>query len=747
MKVKETYLGKVSVTAEGRWDKTKEYERLSLVYDTATLESYISKIKVPANTEITDEDYWQPYSSFEKQLVIDYQDFQADVLQRLEAQNRKIKQSRLIVLDDEEREALTIDDISVGCLVYVLDTKHSYILDSIDSNNNKTWHIYDGSLLGSIIFAEFNGQFPQGLADRAIADSSGNIFEDTYITRALVVNYVADQIKKYLKDNALMILDGQITPTMLSASVMQLFGNRTITNLADEEDLTSVNNLLKFKDKVYNTPNYSGLGIKYLRKNIIDGVNTLTQEMIDEDYTIYILQYDYCLNNETITLPDHSIIIWKGGSLSEGTINLNKCRILGAYQPTDLFADSISLDGDWAQGQLFYHAMGLDEDGHLTVELVADNDYYWYWNGEEWISLGFDLSNFVTTSDFNTFKSQLNTALGLIDGRLTNVENAIAAIEPGISLDDVEEAFLSLLQEYVRAGSNVTISVVNGKLQIAASGGEIDWDEVDQHIADYISQLPSRDVPFANNAGTVAGIIKKGTGLKINDTTHVMSVDINYIRQQLESSMQGATKSFVYTLIDKVLPVGSIILWDNDNVVPTGWRIYTEAQGRYVIGVSPTNGVNVIEEGIQNVLITTNKFKTAYNSASPETAGATYVQMQAHPLPAHQHLMSIVKTKIGDNGFGSMAPVSWGHGYMDNNDAIFAGKAPSITTPSSAGIYPVGNAISNPKAVTGPNTASDSIANTAMGATEIQNHNVYISTIPPTIALHYIKRITNAEDL
>lgn len=742
MKVKETYLGKVSVTAEGRWDKTKEYERLSLVYNTATLESYISKIKVPANTEITDEDYWQPYSSFEKQLVIDYQDFQADVLQRLESQNRKIKQSRLIVLDDEEREALTIDDISVGCLVYVLDTKHSYILDSIDSNNNKTWHIYDGSLLGSIIFAEFNGQFPQGLADRAIADSSGNVFEDTYITRALVVNYVADQIKKYLKDNALMILDGQITPTMLSASVMQLFGNRTITNLADEEDLTSVNNLLKFKDKAYNTPNYSGLGIKYLRKNIIDGVNTLTQEMIDEDYTIYILQYDYCLDNETITLPDHSIIIWKGGSLSEGTINLNKCRILGAYQPTDLFADSISLDGDWAQGQLFYHAMGLDEDGHLTVELIADNDYYWYWNGEEWISLGFDLSNFVTVSDFNSFKSQLNTALGLIDDRLTNVENAISSIQPGISLDDVEEAFLSLLQEYVAAGNNVTISVVNNKLQIAASGGEIDWDEVDQHIADYISQLPSADVPFANNAGTIAGIIKKGNGLKINDTTHVMSVDIDYVRQQIASSMQGATKAFVYDLMDKVLPVGSIILWDNDNAVPTGWRIYTEAQGRYVIGVSPTNGVNIIEEGVQNVLITTNKFKTAGN-----TAGTTYVQMQAHHLPAHQHLMSIVKTKIGDNGFGSMAPVSWGHGYMDNNDAIFAGKAPSITTPSSAGIYPVGNGITNPKAVTGPNTASDSIANTAAGATEANVPNVYISTIPPTIALHYIKRITNAEDL
>ena len=746
MKVKETYLGKVSITAEGRWDKTKIYERLSLVYDTTTLESYISKIKVPANIEITNEDYWQPYSSFEKQLVIDYQDFQADVLARLEAQNRKIKQSRLVVEDEEERDALTVNDVSVGCLVYVLDTRHSYILDSIDTNNNKTWRIYDGSLLGSILWAEFNGQFPQGVADRAIADSSGNIFEDTYITRALVANYVADQIKKYLKDNALMILDKQITPSMLSDSVMQLLGNRSITNLADEEDITSVNNLLKFKDKEYNVPNYSGLGIKYLRKNIIDGVNTLTQDMIDEDYTIYVLQYDYCLGGETITLPDHSIIFWKGGSLSEGTVNLNKCRILGAYQPTDLFADSISLDGDWAQGQLFYHAMNLDEDGHF-VEIVENNNYYWYWNETEWISLGFDLSAFVTKTEYNTFKSQVESALSSIRNRLTTVENAIASIQSGISINDVDAAFLGLLQKYVTNGQNVTISVSGGKLQISASGGtEIDWDEVDQHIADYIDQLPSGDVPFANNAGTVAGIIKKGTGLKINDKTHVMSVDIDYIKQQISSSMQGATKDFVYTLIDKVLPVGSIILWDGTEAIPNGWAVYTAAQGRYIIGAS-TNGIGIIEEGVQNVLITTNKFKTAYNPNSPETAGAAYVQLQSQNLPAHQHLMSVVKTKIGDNAFGSIAPVSWGHGYIDNNGAIFHGKAPAITTPSSAGIYPVTDKNTNPKAVTGPNTASNSIANTAMGAVESQNHNVYISTIPPTIALHYIKRVTNSENL
>jgi len=735
MKVKETYLGKVSITAEGKWNKTKEYERLSLVYDIATLESYISKIKVPANIEITNEDYWQPYSSFEKQLVIDYQDFQADVLRRLEAQNRKIKQSRLVVADEEERDSLTVDDISVGCLVYVLDTKHSYILDSIDTNNNKTWHIYDGSLLGSILWSEFNGLFPQGVADRAIADSSGNVFEDTYITRALVVNYVADQIKRYLKDNALMILDKQITPSMLSDSVMQLLGNRSITNLADEEDITSVNNLLKFKDKEYNVPNYSGLGIKYLRKNIIDGVNILTQDMIDEDYTIYVLQYDYCLGGETITLPDHSIIFWKGGSLSEGTINLNRCRILGAYKPTDLFADSISLDGDWAQGQLFYHAMNLDEDGHF-VEIVENNNYYWYWNETEWISLGFDLSTFVTKTEYNAFKSQVNEALTSIRNRLTSVENAISGIQPGVSLEDVDAAFLGLLQKYVTNGQNVTISVSGGKLQISASGGtEIDWDEVDQHIADYISQLPSADVPFANNAGTVAGIIKKGTGLKINDSTHVMSVDINYIKQQISDSMQGATKNFVYELMDKVLPVGSIILWDNDNVVPTGWRVYTEAQGRYVIGVKP-EGVSVLKNG---KTIATNDFTQEQDFTTAGKQGGndiTFVHLNASALPAHQHIYNVYKGKVGDNNHMVLMPASWGHGYQDN-DAILENNI----RPSTMGIY-------NAKASTGPNIAGDGITTGNPDITVPQSNTaVYINTLPPTIALHYIKRITNSQDL
>ena len=59
--MKPTYknLGKVCLTANGKWDKTKQYDRISIVFNDTDNTSYISKQDVPAGIEITNEDYWQ----------------------------------------------------------------------------------------------------------------------------------------------------------------------------------------------------------------------------------------------------------------------------------------------------------------------------------------------------------------------------------------------------------------------------------------------------------------------------------------------------------------------------------------------------------------------------------------------------------------------------------------------------------------------------------------------------------------
>lgn len=115
-------------------------------------------------------------------------------------------------------------------------------------------------------------------------------------------------------------------------------------SIIDSEDIeTKVNNVnqvsLLFSDKNYNTADYSGLGRVYLRKNIQSVVNPntritystnlLTQQMLSKENTIYILQYDYSLNYQTISIPDNSVILFEGGSINEGIIQFNNTTLAG----------------------------------------------------------------------------------------------------------------------------------------------------------------------------------------------------------------------------------------------------------------------------------------------------------------------------------------------------------------------------------------------------------------------------------
>lgn len=113
-------------------------------------------------------------------------------------------------------------------------------------------------------------------------------------------------------------------------------------DIVDSEDIIpkiSVTNQtsLLLADKSYNPDDFSGLGRVYLRKNMQKVINPntgmyyttnlLTQEMVSKENTIYIIQYDYDLNGQTITIPEGCVLRFNGGTLSNGNINLNYCNI------------------------------------------------------------------------------------------------------------------------------------------------------------------------------------------------------------------------------------------------------------------------------------------------------------------------------------------------------------------------------------------------------------------------------------
>lgn len=63
MKSSYENLGKVSLSADGFWDRSKSYERLCLVTDKSTNLSYISRKDVDGGVDITNTEYWQRVGS------------------------------------------------------------------------------------------------------------------------------------------------------------------------------------------------------------------------------------------------------------------------------------------------------------------------------------------------------------------------------------------------------------------------------------------------------------------------------------------------------------------------------------------------------------------------------------------------------------------------------------------------------------------------------------------------------------
>lgn len=196
-------------------------------------------------------------------------------------------------------------------------------------------------------------------------DSETAVMSQKAVTEKL--NTVNDKIDNQIpeieaaKDAALNEIEGteqkailnfnaqRVTPEMLSEGVKQLIetaGGGTINNLPDEEDITSTGSdmpVLKFKDKAYNPANFSGLGRVYLRKNIVDveqeggstiHKNILTQDMINKENTVYIIQYDYDLNGETITIPEGCVLKFEGGKFNNGIIIGNNTIIYNLFNGT-----------------------------------------------------------------------------------------------------------------------------------------------------------------------------------------------------------------------------------------------------------------------------------------------------------------------------------------------------------------------------------------------------------------------------
>lgn len=105
-----------------------------------------------------------------------------------------------------------------------------------------------------------------------------------------------------------------------------------VIEATDDISVTTNNNKTQLyeADRAIDESKYISRGYKVLRPNpqqVDDGnggkktINLLTQDMINEPDTTYVIKYDFDCNGATINLPDNCTLDFQGGTITNGTIN------------------------------------------------------------------------------------------------------------------------------------------------------------------------------------------------------------------------------------------------------------------------------------------------------------------------------------------------------------------------------------------------------------------------------------------
>ena len=185
------------------------------------------------------------------------------------------------------------------------------------------------------------------------------------------------------------------------------------------------------------------------------------------------------------------------------------------------------------------------------------------------------------------------------------------------------------------------------------------------------------------------------------------------------------------------------MLWDT-STPPNGWEVYTAAQGRFVMGYIP-NGINIYNNPKQGNLdwkTVLENIKDTYDPAAPGRNISAYTfYIGGTDLPLHQHAVAVGKTKSGDNSNHVIAPSNWRFISGDLDGGVKNGF-PYGTDRSQFNNLGINR--STNWYMTGPNISN----NGEMIWSQISGNRwtgdyLAINKLMPTIALHYIKRVSN----
>jgi hypothetical protein len=274
MKILKTDLGKVSITAEGTWDSTKTYERLTIV-DDGKYASYMSKHNVPANTPLSNTKYWQPIAALSALLVQDIDVYKKTLglvsnFKWLEF-NNDFRTTVLKLKEEERHKGLWIAYISPlytgGECTFKIYYGNSVIDD--DFGNDDNWFTLNDIMLSR---SGDNLTFKKSDGSTAVIIDSKN--KDEYIsigglkpTHTVTLQNTETQVTAVIRFNS--IQDTPYTWTTLHAYLLnnRILATGYATDLMDA--VVSVIGTNEPEDIIVSTTGNGGFGVTFMPDSTI----------------------------------------------------------------------------------------------------------------------------------------------------------------------------------------------------------------------------------------------------------------------------------------------------------------------------------------------------------------------------------------------------------------------------------------------------------------------------------------------
>lgn len=322
--------------------------------------------------------------------------------------------------------------------------------------------------------------------------------------------------------------------------------------------------------------------------------------------------------------------------------------------------------------KLTVNGFNIEPNGFVYV----DSNRFEVKNPSKMVLLGWGNSAIGTTADGSLEKREwLNMDRGFFasDSALVNTINSLqwqhrTSVVTGFEILKIIEYIGVVVRDF-----NNKINTLKSSLETTINNNYITLNNKIEDVKLSLTTLDNSYKAFVRETNTKLtqhkGLLDSHTNQLTNHETRIVALESKIETKADVSRVEVLERKMNITekLLARMIPIGTIAIWDNDKPIPVGWEEYSGFVGKAPIGV-----IRNITYNNQNINIITlmDEFLCG-NYSEINMFSEVFYQMRVNPILAKRKEQKI-KEAIGEFSYQSICEFTKNLGFIENYNGSYA---------------------------------------------------------------------------